>query len=245
MPAADEAAVHRLVTGAAAGDDPDLALHGRVGAHDEVRIVDRPGCRSPVGRLHPFQRLTDDSLGVVDELLHLPSTPQDRRSIPATYRSERDSAKRVDQTFGAASPFAGSPFLGQPALVRPLRRLHLQDVVHRGGLLTAHRPALALPEVAHLSHHFVAVRWVARRDRRPEAHLDLDPAREEASLEPLRPVLAGRHRLVRAADPDGHDVQPVLRGEHGGAGLDFPISPSRERVPSGKISRFHPSSISS
>ena len=36
----DEAAVHRLVAGAAAGDDPDLALDRRVGAHDHLRVVD-------------------------------------------------------------------------------------------------------------------------------------------------------------------------------------------------------------
>src|SRR4051794_8045817 len=107
---------------------------------------------------------------------------------------------------------------GQPALVRA----HGQEVVHRERLLTVLRLSRALPELAYLSHHFVAVRGVARRDRRPEAHLDLDPAREESPADPLRPVLPWRHCLVRAADPDRHDAEAVLRCEYGGARLDLP-----------------------
>src|SRR5690349_12437044 len=138
---------------------------------------------------------------------------------PARYRTGRSPAQRgsrSDVRSGVA--VRRRPVFGQSALVRA----HSQDLADRQGLLTVLRLALALPERPHLSHHFVAVGRVAGRDRQPEAHLDLDPAREEPPADPLRPVLPGRHRLVRAADPDRHDGEAVLRGEHGGTRLDRP-----------------------
>jgi hypothetical protein len=68
-PAADEAAVHRLVTRAAAGHQRHLALYGRVGAGDEVRTgvdADQVGMRCR----HAGEGFVDDVVGRVDELLH-------------------------------------------------------------------------------------------------------------------------------------------------------------------------------
>src|SRR3954468_510448 len=110
------------------------------------------------------------------------------------------------------------------------RRVHVQHVAGRRGL-AGRGPPLALPELADLRHHLAALRRVARRDRRPEADLDLDATGEEPPAEPLGPVLAGGHRLARPADPDRHDVQPVLRGDHGGARLDTPdVAVARARA---------------
>src|SRR3954468_8414799 len=114
---------------------------------------------------------------------------------PARYRTGRGRAERIFP-YGAMSRWRPAKAAGQsgvrsgvalhrlavlrqPALVRPRGRVHGQDLVPRRGLLTTSRASRALPELAHLSHHFMAVRRVARRDRRPEAHLDLDPPREE------------------------------------------------------------------
>ena len=66
--APDETAVQRLVTGAAAGDDPDLALDRRVAPDDELLLVVHPELR--VRGLDAAQRLGDDVGGVVDQLLH-------------------------------------------------------------------------------------------------------------------------------------------------------------------------------
>ena len=82
-PAPDETAVHGLMSGAAAGDDADLALHRRVRPHDDFRVVDDP-YQVPVSGLHALQRLADDGVGVIDELLHRASSP--RGGKWATYR---------------------------------------------------------------------------------------------------------------------------------------------------------------
>src|SRR3954452_1560841 len=111
--------------------------------------------------------------------------------------------------------------LGQPALMCFEGRVHDQDVVPRMRLVPVLRPALALPALPYLRHHLATLRRVARGDRRPEAHLHLDAAREQPAGAPLRPVLAGRHRLAGPSDPDRHDAEPVLGGEHSGAGVDL------------------------
>jgi hypothetical protein len=72
-PAADEATVHRLVARAAARDDPDLALLGRVGADDHHRIVDHAHVVA-MGRLDPLERLAHHRIRLVDQLLHAAST---------------------------------------------------------------------------------------------------------------------------------------------------------------------------
>jgi hypothetical protein len=65
---ADESAVQRLVTGAAAGDEPDLAGLRRVHPyHDLVGDIDT---QVGVGRGDSGERLPDNILGSVDELLH-------------------------------------------------------------------------------------------------------------------------------------------------------------------------------
>src|ERR671914_192777 len=74
--------------------------------------------------------------------------------------------------------------------------------------------ALALPESAHLVHDLVPLLGVARADRPAEAHLDLVAARDEAARDASRPVLAGPHRLVGAAEVDRHDVDVVLGRDH-------------------------------
>ena len=51
----------------------DLALYRGIGPHDHLRIVDRP-YEVPVSRLHALQRLADDAVGVIDELLHRSSS---------------------------------------------------------------------------------------------------------------------------------------------------------------------------
>src|SRR3712207_9356744 len=69
-PLPDVAAVGRLVPGAAAGDEGDLALNGRVGADDDVVLGDDPD-ELGVGEPYPPQHLLDDPLWGVDEFLHL------------------------------------------------------------------------------------------------------------------------------------------------------------------------------
>ena len=65
----DEAAVHRLVPAAAAGEDGDLALHRGVGAQDHVWI-DLHAETVRVGGCDPLEGLLHDLLGIVDQLLH-------------------------------------------------------------------------------------------------------------------------------------------------------------------------------
>src|SRR4051794_10863764 len=120
--------------------------------------------------------------------------------------------------------------LGQPALMCFEGRVHDQDVVPRMRLVPVLRPALALPALPYLRHHLATLRRVARRDRRPEAHLHLDAAREQPAGATLRPVLARWHRLAGPPDPDRHDAEPVLGGEHRGAGVnlaDLPVARAR------------------
>ena len=69
---ADEPAVHRLVARAAARDDPDLALHGRVGTDDDVGVVAHPHSVAVRG-LDALEGLPDDVVGAVDQLLSSPS----------------------------------------------------------------------------------------------------------------------------------------------------------------------------
>ena len=65
----DEPTVQRLVARPAAGDQADLAALRRVAADDQpVLVVD---AQLRVGRCHPEQRLLDDIVGGVDELLHV------------------------------------------------------------------------------------------------------------------------------------------------------------------------------
>ena len=65
----DVAAVHRLVAGATARDEPDLALLGPAGAeHDVVRGVDLD--EVGVGRPEAGEALGDEVVDLVDELLH-------------------------------------------------------------------------------------------------------------------------------------------------------------------------------
>jgi hypothetical protein len=67
--APDVAAVHRLVARAAARDDGDLALDGRVVAHDDRRVEHHPDAVA-VGRGDAFELVLQHPVGAVDELLH-------------------------------------------------------------------------------------------------------------------------------------------------------------------------------
>jgi hypothetical protein len=49
-------------------------------------------------------------------------------------------------------------------------------------------------------------------------------SRKQPSAQAFGPELAGGHRLGGAVDPDRHDRQIVLGGEHGGAATDAPES---------------------
>src|SRR5918997_973280 len=69
-PLPNVAAVSRLVSRAAAGDEGDLALDGRVCADDDVVLGDDPD-EPRVGEPYPPQHLLDDPLWGVDEFLHL------------------------------------------------------------------------------------------------------------------------------------------------------------------------------
>ena len=83
---ADEPAVHRFVSRAAAGDDRHLAGHGRVGARDPVRVgVDDETAGVRQGDAGEF--LPDDVFRPVDELLHRSSSSCGRRVRPAESRS--------------------------------------------------------------------------------------------------------------------------------------------------------------
>src|SRR3954454_9362939 len=103
-------------------------------------------------------------------------------------------------------------------LVRPEHLVDEEHVVggRRFGLGLGH--ALALPEGANLVHRLAALGGIGDRDGLAEAHLELVAAREQLAL---GPVLAGRHRVVGAADVDRDDGDPVLGGEHGGARADL------------------------
>ena len=68
----DVAAVHRLVAGAAPGDEPDLALDRRVVADDDGRFVDDPHAVA-VCCFDAVKRVLQDRVGRIDELLHAPS----------------------------------------------------------------------------------------------------------------------------------------------------------------------------
>ena len=57
----DEAAVHRLVTRAAPGDQPDLALDRRVNAHDHGWVVDDPHAVA-VRRFDAVERVLQDGV---------------------------------------------------------------------------------------------------------------------------------------------------------------------------------------
>src|SRR5207247_7151759 len=84
----DEAAVHRLVPGAAPRDEPDLPLHRGVGSNDEVRVeVDAYEVRMRCG--DASQGLGDDVVWLVDQLLHSSSTTSPRVSTSAVAGSPR------------------------------------------------------------------------------------------------------------------------------------------------------------
>src|SRR5919198_626708 len=107
---ADEAAVHRLVPRPAAGDHPDLALPRRVGAVDHERVV-VDADQVAVGPLHAFERLADEVVDAVDELLHL------------------DSLTRTELLDPAAGAFDGLPPVGVAGLALVLRPLRLEGAV--------------------------------------------------------------------------------------------------------------------
>src|SRR4029079_10386495 len=65
---ADESAVQRLMAGAAAGDDPDLATPRSVTSGDDLVLVVDVQVR--VCRLDAEQGVSDDVFRIVDELLH-------------------------------------------------------------------------------------------------------------------------------------------------------------------------------
>ena len=67
--ATDEAAVHGLVTAAATRDEAHLALHRCVDAHHVVR-VEVNAEQISVRRGHALERILDDAVRRVDELLH-------------------------------------------------------------------------------------------------------------------------------------------------------------------------------
>src|SRR5918995_2261395 len=95
-----------------------------------------------------------------------------------------------------------------------------QHVVHRRGLRLGRQP-LAVPERADLVHRLLAQRLVRRGDRLAEADLDLVAPGEEPARPAPGPVLAGRHRGVRAVDVDRHDVEVVAGGDHRRPGADL------------------------
>ncbi len=68
-PGADEPPVHRLVTGASAGHQSDLALPWTVFAiHDLQVVIDAQAIG--VGEGHSVQGFVDHISGVIDEFLH-------------------------------------------------------------------------------------------------------------------------------------------------------------------------------
>ena len=68
----DVPAVHRLMTRAASGDEPDLALDGRVDADDDGWFVDDPYSVA-VCCFNAMERVLEDRVGRIDELFHAPS----------------------------------------------------------------------------------------------------------------------------------------------------------------------------
>gem|GEM_PF-4442558 len=67
-PVADIAAVGRLVAAAAAGDDGDRVVDGRVVTHQYLCIGEPPHAR--IGGGHPVEHFVDHIVGVVDQFLH-------------------------------------------------------------------------------------------------------------------------------------------------------------------------------
>ena len=101
---ADEAAVHRLVARAAAGNEPDLALlRGVLPDDDIVRGVDADEIR--MGCLEAGQALRDEVVDIVDELLHRVAGSVRRHGMPPSGRKRRLSAQAsAGATSGMAVP---------------------------------------------------------------------------------------------------------------------------------------------
>src|SRR5215207_9978644 len=94
-----------------------------------------------------------------------------------------------------------------------------------GRLGSARRGAavrLGLEERLHARHDLSAWLVGPGPDRGPEVDLDAVTPREEAALQALGPVAAGRHRLVRALHEDGDDRDVVLLGDHRRARAHLP-----------------------
>ena len=148
---ADEAAVHRLVTRAAAGDDADLALNGRVRAHDHVGVV-LDAKPIAVCRLDALQRLSNDGVRVVDQLLQGSSSTRCR---PARVGN-------VYRALGACGNVAATAPEARTGAVAAATRLG-RGRTRPPARATGHgaRPS-RLPEHTHLVHHLTPV---ARRSR--------------------------------------------------------------------------------
>ncbi len=104
---ADEAAVHRLVAAAAAGDDGHLAGHRGVGAVDVVRVeVDFQQVR--MGRGHTLKLLFHDIRNGIDEFFHGysfairagGSSPRLAGSFAPELRRTREQTSRARSTAG-------------------------------------------------------------------------------------------------------------------------------------------------
>ena len=92
-PGADEPAVKRLVSGAAARDQPDLVLHRGVGADDDPRlgvVAEQVGVR----RGQSGHRLLNDRFRIVEELLHRRCRCRHRDSPHLTAAGSRESSWR-------------------------------------------------------------------------------------------------------------------------------------------------------
>src|SRR4051794_39555749 len=76
----------------------------------------------------------------------------------------------------------------------------------------------ALEQCAHALHDLGLRLVLADPDGRAELDLDRMTAAQEAGATALGPVLARRHRIMRAADADRHDGDLVGSSDHGGAG---------------------------
>ena len=87
---ADEAAVQRLVTGAPAGDERDLALDRRVLAQDELVLEVDPD-EVGVRRAEAGERLLDDVFRVVEELLDGGSNDAHNALLPSRSSPARTS----------------------------------------------------------------------------------------------------------------------------------------------------------
>ncbi len=204
--------------------------------------------RSPCAASIPSSASRDDRVRVVDELLH-PALSSSSRVTGCRDRDRTCARAGAGNRRRTRSDCADAS-LGRPARAGPgptraaigravgsarcaalardglVRLERLVRCISTSCMSAGSRPsagqALALPELAHLVHHLAPRRLgVARPDRLAEADLDLVAAGEEAAGIALRPVLAGRHRVVGAADVDRDDVDAVLRGDHRGAGADL------------------------